>query len=176
MLTQPAGSVYQVAYLVPDLDEAATRWAGVTGAGPFLAFEHFQFLDPVWLGKKTELDVSVALGFSAGLCVEFIQLHDQRPSIYRDWLEEHGFGLHHVAMLADDFAGTVDRHEAAGTPLVFSAGFGDGTRLAYLDARRQIGSYLEIVELTEFVRNALTGMRQLHDNWDGEKPLRPFAP
>lgn len=175
MLTQQPGSVYQIAYIVPSLEAAARQWSELTGAGPFVVFEHFQFIEPVYRGVPTDLDVSIALGFTAGLCLELIEQHDERPSIYHDWRMEHGYGLHHVAMLVEDFPAALKTHEERGAPAVFRAAFGDGTRLAYLDSRRAMNCYLELVEFTDFVQNALTGMRHDHDSWDGSDLLRPFA-
>jgi hypothetical protein len=175
MLTQPPGTLYQVAYLVTDLEAAARQWAELTGAGPFMLFEHFAFNNPVWNGRATEVDISIALGFSAGLCVELIFQHDDRPSIYRDWQAVRGYGLHHVAILSEDFPAALDTWSCKGAPAVFTAGFGADTRLAYLDTRERLGCYLEVVEFTAFVREALGAMREAHDNWDGSEPLRRFG-
>lgn len=175
MLTQLPGSVYQIAYLVSDLESAAGQWARLTGAGPFMLFSHFEFIDPVYNGQPTSVDVSVALGFSAGLCIELIQQHDERPSIYHDWRLARGYGLHHMAMLSADYPGDIDHWAGVGAPAVFTAGFGDGTRLAYLDTRDALGCYLELVEFSDFVRGALTGLRDAHAGWDGQDVLRPFG-
>jgi hypothetical protein len=174
MLTQKPGSVYQIAYIVEDLEESANQWAKMTGAGPFFLFDHFQFINPLHNGRSVDLDVSIALGFSAGLCVELIKQHDERPSIYYDWWVEKGYGLHHVAMLAADYPAVISSRNASGIPTAFSAAFGEGTRLAYLDTRQSLGCYLEIIELTEFVKGALASIRVDHENWDGADVLRPF--
>lgn len=175
MLTQPPGSVYQVAYLVEDLQTAAEQWASLTGAGPFMAFPHFQFNEPMYKGEPAAVDISIALGFSAGLCVELILQHDERPSIYNDWRMQKGYGLHHMAVLSEDYPGDIERWAAKGAPAVFTAGFGENTRLAYLDTRNALGCYLEVVEFTDFVRGALTGLRDAHAGWDGEDVLRAFG-
>ena len=174
MRLQMPGSVYQVACVVPDIEAAARQWAQLAGAGPFMLFPHFEFIDPHSEGRPAGLDVSVALGFSDGLCMELIQQHDERPSIYHDWRIERGYGLHHVALLSDDFTADVERREADGARAVFTAGFGDGTRLAYLDTREALDCYLEIVEFSDFVRAALGVIRDAHDDWDGRDVVREF--
>ena len=175
MLTQAPGSIYQVAYLVPDLEQAAAQWASLTGAGPFTEFAHFEFIDPRHPGKPVEIDLSIALGFSAGLCVELMVQHDDRPSIYRDWQDQKGYGLHHIAILAEDYPAAIDEWAKKGAPAVFEAGFGADTHLAYLDTRDTLGCYLEIVEFTEFVQGALNGLRDANDGWDGQDVLRSFG-
>jgi len=78
---QPPGNIYQIAYVVSNLRDTVHEWAGITGAGPFFLFENFEFIEPEHNGHATELAVSIALGFSGGLCVEIIEQHDDRPSI-----------------------------------------------------------------------------------------------
>ena len=175
MLTQLPGSVYQIAYLVPDLEKAAQHWAKLTGAGPFTAFPHFEFVDPHYHGKPAPIDLSIALGFSDGLCIEIMQQHDERPSVFQDWRVEKGYGLHHIATLAEDFPAALDQWNADGAPTVFEAGFGADTRLAFLDTRETLGCYLEVVEYTEFVRGALNGLREANEGWDGQDVLRSFG-
>jgi len=172
---QLPGNVYQIAYVVSNLHDAAGQWANITGAGPFFLFENFEFIEPEHNGQATELAVSIALGFSGGLCVEIIEQHDERPSIYRDWVAAKGYGLHHVAILESKFSQAIAAYQEKGAPCVFRAGFGDGTRLAYLDTRDTLGCYLEIVEFSDFVRDALDAMREAHESWDGQDPLRPFG-
>ena len=171
-----ARSIYQIAYLVEDIEKAAHQWARATGAGPFVLFDPFGFIDPLYHGEPCDVNMGIALGFSGELCVELIVQHDDRPSIYSDWLREHGYGMHHVAMLADDFPATMRDHAEQGVQPIFSGGFGEDTRLAYLDTRKSLGCFLEIVEHTEFVRGALAAMRADHENWDGSDIVRPFAP
>jgi hypothetical protein len=80
-----------------------------------------------------------------------------------------------MAILSADYPGDIDHWAGVGAPAVFTAGFGDGTRLAYLDTRDALGCYLEVVEFSDFVRAALNAMRQAHDDWDGKDVLRPFS-
>ena len=169
-------SIYQIAYLVENIEDAAHQWARLTGAGPFVLFDPFEFIEPRYKGRACEMNLGIALGFSGGLCIELIAQHDDQPSIYSDWQREKGLGLHHVAMLADDFPATLREQAAKGVDPLFTGGFGENTHLAYLDTRNSLGCYLEIVEHTDFVRGALAAMRLEHESWDGKNTLRPFSP
>ena len=171
-----ARSIYQIAYLVENIETAAHHWARTTGAGPFVLFDPFAFINPVYKGEPCDVNMGIALGYSGDLCVELIVQHDDRPSIYSDWLRAHGYGVHHVAMLADDFPTTLRDYEEQDVRPIFNGAFGEDTHLAYLDTRASLGCFLEIVEHTEFVRGALAAMRADHENWDGSDVLRPFTP
>ena len=47
--------------------------------------------------------------------------------------------------------------------------------VTFLDTRDSLGCYLEVVEFSDFVRNALGALREAHESWDGNDPLRPFS-
>ncbi len=66
------GPIYQIAHVVFDLDAAVERWVRASGAGPFFVARHFEMTDPQLYGAPASCDVSIALGFSQGLCVELI--------------------------------------------------------------------------------------------------------
>ncbi len=117
----------------------------------------------------------IAQQFGHAVELPSCQQHDDRPSIYRDWVAAKGYGLHHVAILESNFQQAIAAYQKKGASCVFRAGFGDGTRLAYLDTRDTLGCYLEIVEFSDFVRDALGAMREAHESWDGQDPLRPFG-
>ncbi len=167
--------IYQLAYLVEDLEQSAQHWAEMTGAGPFILFDPFEFIDPIYKGSPCAINVGIALGFSGELCIELISQHDSRPSIYSDWRREKGYGLHHVAILAEDFARTMAGYAEQDLQPLFTGGFGADTHLAYLDTRASMGCFLEIVEHTDFVRTALEGMQASHRSWDGRDVLRSFT-
>ena len=170
-----AGSVYQLAFLVDDLEAAAHGWAERTGAGPFTAFDPFEFEEPLYRGAPCQPDIGIALGFSGSLCIELIVDRDDAPTIYWDWRRDQGLGMHHVARLSDDFPATLAEYAADGVNVCFSAKFGGTTRLAYLDTVATLGCYVEIVERTPFVREALAAMQAEHRGWDGRNVLRPFS-
>jgi len=72
------------------------------------------------------------------------------PSIYHEWLEERGEGVHHLALAVTSLAEATATMEAAGFE-VLQAGHGfapDGTGgFAYYDTAHLLGYTLEAVEL-----------------------------
>ncbi len=175
IMAAQAQGIYQLAYLVEDLEQSAQHWAEMTGAGPFVLFDPFEFIEPIYKDAPCTVNVGIALGFSGELCIELIHQHDALPSIYSDWIRERGLGLHHVAILSEDFPKSLADYADQGLRPLFTGGFGADTHLAYLDTRLSLGCFLEIVEHTDFVRAALADMKDSHRNWDGRDVLRPFA-
>lgn len=71
------------------------------------------------------------------------------PSVYHEWLEAHGPGLHHLAFWVDSLDAAVEEMRGAGFELLQSGrGFGaegDGG-FAYFDTERELGVVYEAVE------------------------------
>jgi hypothetical protein len=69
------------------------------------------------------------------------------PSIYHDWMKEHGEGLHHVAYVVESIDDGIDEMRCLGYPVIqYGAGYGldgDGA-FAYFDTTRDLGAILEL--------------------------------
>lgn len=175
MLIQKPGQVYQVAYTVRDLQAAMDHWLEQTPTGPFFLFEHFEFVDPVYRGKPANVDISIALGFTGGLCIELIQQHDRNPSVYQEEIDRRGYGQHHIAVLEPDVDGRIEQYEKNGSPCLFRGAFAMGAQVAYLDTRDSLGCMLELVESNDVTRAVVQDMQQAHAEWDGRDPVRAIG-
>ena len=72
------------------------------------------------------------------------------PSLYHEWLDEHGEGLHHIGMRVPDLqAGIRDMAERGWDVLQSGRGYGlDGDGgFAYLDTTAELGVILELIEV-----------------------------
>ena len=142
--------IFQIAFVVRDLEEALERYSAVLGAAPWRGWRTFGADDheeTEYRGRPTSFSVRLALNNSSPQ-VELIQPLTG-PSTHEDWLEQRGEGPHHVGIIVDSVRKTVAQMEAAGYPLVHSGrGFGpqrDGA-WAYFDTTQALGLMLEAVE------------------------------
>ena len=76
--------IFQHAYFVNDIVEAAHKWHELYGAGPFVHVPHHVTDKFQYRGTKQEADVSYGFGYLGDNQIQFIQQHDDTPSIYRD--------------------------------------------------------------------------------------------
>jgi len=97
-------ALFQEAYLVNSLEESAEKWARAFDAGPFFAVRHHRTDEFSYRGGQIEADVSYAFGYLGDMMIQFIEQHDDKPSIYRDMYARGQEGFHHVAYLVSDFA------------------------------------------------------------------------
>ena len=168
------GSIMQIAYVVDDLAAAAERWVGLTDAGPFFVLPHLQLTEPRYRGAPTDLDCSIALGYSGSMCVELIEQHDDAPSVFRELTDKHGPGFHHWAIMTEDFDSGLERYVDAGHQPAFSGAVAIGGRFAYVDTVASLGGMIELIELTPKVGELFNFLADAASAWDGKEPLRTF--
>ncbi|MEZ5171240.1 MAG: VOC family protein [Acidimicrobiia bacterium] len=169
------GRVRQNGYVVNDLDAALAHWIDVLGVGPWFTIRNL-VLDPSeYRGDAVSTEISLAVANSGELQLELIQVHDDSPSCFREFLDEGNEGLHHLAWWTDDFEGTLGQAEAAGWDVIQS---GDlmGTRFCYFDTQTHPGTVAELMELNDMSRWLATQAREAADGWDGTTdPVRALG-
>ena len=171
-MTQPVGQILQVAYVARDLDAALTRWIEHMKAGPFFVLEHLEAVETTYRGQPTDPDISIALGYSGGVCVELIYQHDDGPSVYRDVHGGAGQGFHHWGVASETFDEDVERYQAMGHELAFGGRVVVGGRFAYMDTVAELSGMIELIEWTPKVCELFANMEAAARDWDGGDPIR----
>ncbi len=135
--------IFQYAYLVNDLEEAAHKWNKLYGAGPFSLTAHHKTDKFQYRGTNSEADVSYGFGYLGDMMIQFIQQHDDTPSIYRDMYAAGEEGFHHVGCMVNDFAAA--RQDMLDKGFVNACElWADDVNAAYFDTRSVSGGFTEI--------------------------------
>jgi hypothetical protein len=164
------GPIRQIGYVVTDIDRAILRWLEL-GVGPWFVMRELT-LAARYRGEPCRVTLTLALANSGEMQVELIQQHDDRPSIYTEFLEAHGPGYHQLAYWSADFDATIASLLEAGWPVVWSGGEDVGARFAYVEQPEGPASIVEIMELTDATSGMATFVRDAATNWDGGEPIR----
>jgi hypothetical protein len=172
---QPQTGVFQMAYVVEDIEASMRRWIDQLKVGPWFLLDHFSGEDPTYRDGPSEADVALAMGYAGHMLVELIQPNDDKPSVYREWIESRGYGFHHFGVGTLDYDGDLARHRDEGHDLVFEAGVPTGGRVGYVDTTADLPGYLELIEMTDGTDAAFTRFYAASLAWDGNDPIRPFA-
>jgi catechol 2,3-dioxygenase-like lactoylglutathione lyase family enzyme len=95
--------INQVAIVVEDLEQVAEDYWNILGIGPWAIYEWESPLvyDRTYHGRTVWAKERIALAEVGDVQLELVQ-PVEGPSIYADWLNEHGEGLHHMNFLVDD--------------------------------------------------------------------------
>ena len=95
--------VYQLGYVVADIEKAIKHYESVFGIGPFSPPAEVDMTGAVLRGRTVETKISVSFAQLGDVQVEFIQpLSGENP--YFEYLARNGDGIHHLAFETDDMA------------------------------------------------------------------------
>ena len=156
--------LFQHAYYVRNLEESIEEWHRLFGAGPFAIAPHHRTDTFAYRGTSTEADVSYAFGYLGDLMIQFIQQHDEQPSIYRDMYGNGEQGFHRVAYLVSDFTAERQRLLDMGFEVACEL-FADGVNAAYFDTRAVTGGFTEIHGDPPHIKKVFARWRQAHADW-----------
>ena len=145
----PPGSlaITQIAIVVKDLRTTMELYHRTLGWGPWDVFEFFGLPvlhDTVIRGVPTSFRVHLASTQVGSINVELLQPVDG-PSIFQEWLDRHGEGIHHIAgRKADSDAGALHQEFAdLGVRDLLSGGIGQTSRFFFLDSEPTLKFILE---------------------------------
>jgi catechol 2,3-dioxygenase-like lactoylglutathione lyase family enzyme len=145
--------VAQVAIIVKDIDQAVEAYSRLFGIGPWHIYTYGKPLVETmsYHGEPAEYKMRIALSYLGDTRIELIQPLEGN-NVYDDFIEEHGYGVHHFGVLVEDMEAALALAAEAGLEMTMDgAGFGlegDG-HYAYLDTEDQIGVTLELIERPE---------------------------
>ncbi len=162
-------SIFQEAYFVNSVDEAAGRWAKDFGAGPFFAVRNHRTEEFTYRSTDIEADVTYAFGYLGDMMIQLIEQHDDKPSIYRDMYENGEEGFHHIAYLVSDFAAERQRWLDLGYELATEL-YADEVNAAYFDTRAMNGVFTEIHGDPVHILGTFENWRRIHEASCGEGP------
>ncbi|NQV20488.1 MAG: VOC family protein [Rhodospirillales bacterium] len=171
-MTQPVGALLQFAYVVPDIEKTLKYWTEVLGVGPFFMFERMELVGHKFRGTPTRPNLALALANSGEAQIEIIMQNNDEPSVYKEFADAGGFGLHHVGYTPRNFDAEIAKYEGLGCERALEGSLPGGTRVAYMDTREQLGHLTEFWEETEELMTLFHRVEGASKNWDGSDPVR----
>ncbi len=144
-----SGGVAQIAWVVDDVEAAVRRYHERFGVGPW----HFYTYGPPlvkrasYRGRPSRARMRVALSYFGPMRVELIE-PVEGPSIYHEFVERCGYGVHHLGVVVEDMDEALRAAAEAGyTMIQDGSGFGlDGDgHYAYLDTEADLGVIYELI-------------------------------
>lgn len=166
-------TVFQNAWVVPDLEAAIGRWVDQLGVGPFYVMVQDRLTEVTYRGAPAELSMRVALAQAGPVQVELIEQTSDGPSAYRDSVPAGEMGFHHLCVWTHDIDADADYFDSLGYP---AATLGrSGARFGYFDTRPLLGCMLEVVEYQPRIEAMFGAIADAAVDWDGADPIRTTA-
>jgi catechol 2,3-dioxygenase-like lactoylglutathione lyase family enzyme len=147
MTTIGTDVIVQIGIVVADLEAASRHYAGVFGLPlpPIAETRSRDVTGITYRGRPTDGRARLAFFRMGQVAVELIEPLDG-PSTWRDHLETHGPGVHHIAFQVPSMDQALAHLSAHRIEVVQQASFRSG-RYAYLDSRETLSVMLELLEI-----------------------------
>lgn len=155
------GSLRRISQTVADLDVGIRDWVRAAGAGPFLKIPSDQLFEKCEY-HNTELHarISMAIGQCGDTLIELVQLHDDRPSPWR----EAGIGTITPVISVTDLDATLAAEVGAGAAIFCTGTFRFGGRFCFLHSRD--GGRFMLVERHFVLTQIEEKIAAAHRHWD----------
>jgi glyoxalase/bleomycin resistance protein/dioxygenase superfamily protein len=139
--------ISQIAVVVKDLEKTMEQYTKLLGWGPWNVYRHVppRLHDTVIRGQEVEYTMLGAETHVGDMGFEILQPLEG-PSIYKEWLDEHGEGLHHVAVMLHDFEESTllkQKFDAIGSSVLMGGRIGPTIEFFYLDTEPALKIILE---------------------------------
>ncbi len=139
-------TMVQVGVIVRDIDKAAADYAeffGIDKPQARLTDSHDKTLAE-YRGSPTRARAKLAFMDFGSLQVELIEPNEQ-PSTWREFLDRHGEGIHHLAFVVDGMKEKVATLAGKGFALQQKGEY-TGGRYAYVDTTDTLKTIIELLE------------------------------
>ena len=167
-------NAFQSAWVVDDVEEAASRWTQSTGIGPFFIQEYTEGVlqETIYRGKSSPITMKTALAQAGDMQIELIEPIGSFKSAYRDTVPVGKTAFHHIAIWSKDLEVDVARYLDAGFDIAARGKAGGLVGFVYIDTSAVLGHMIELVEDKAAVRAAFKMITDASKNWDGMDPIR----
>jgi Glyoxalase/Bleomycin resistance protein/Dioxygenase superfamily len=165
----------QICWLVPDLEAAIDGWVRTGGVGPFFWFDDVGATEGRHRGKPAEFPTSTAaIAYAGDMQIELVCQENNEAGIFRDLFPRGRYGLHHLAVMCEDYETERDAYVAAGAEVAYEARIGGRTRTCWVDTSPTLGFMVELLEQSRARTMGFAAMRTAAEQWDGKNPITRF--
>jgi Glyoxalase/Bleomycin resistance protein/Dioxygenase superfamily len=170
------GPAKQIAYMVDDIDAAIKRWHQEYGVGPFLVTRNaVPLTNAYYRGEKAGTTrLNIAFAYVGDMQLELIELIDDTPGLYREALDRKHYGVHHYAVLVDDFPVAYNWALDHGFDAVIDAGVDGLARMSYVENPHS-GLILEVIEWNPLTKPYFEGLEQMVRSADKGQLVHEFT-
>jgi hypothetical protein len=142
------GEISQIGIIVRDLQQATDNYWSTLGIGPWMTMklEPPLLADVILRGKPVEASMVAAIAQSGSVELELIQPLGG-PSLWKEFLEQRGEGIHHVQSPVQYPDTTLAAYKEMGVDVLMSGRIGDNL-FYYMDTEPLLGTVYEFVGKT----------------------------
>ncbi|WP_138493793.1 VOC family protein [Paenibacillus pinistramenti] len=138
--------VTQIGFIVKDIEQVSAAYAEFLGVEKPKWFwtDPAEIAQTEYKGDSCPARAKLAFFDCGQLQIELIE-PDEHPSVWRDFLNEHGEGPHHIAFVIKGMKEKVLQLDGKGFPLLQKGEY-TGGRYAYMDTSKELKVLVELLE------------------------------
>ncbi|WP_438347490.1 VOC family protein [Paenibacillus sp. FA6] len=138
--------VTQIGIIVKDIEKVSQAYADFFGieTPKWFLTDSLEVTQAEYKGQPAEARSKLAFIDCGQLQIELIE-PDENPSTWREFLDEHGEGVHHIAFMINGMKEKVMLLEKNGMPLIQKGEY-TGGRYAYVDTTDHLKVLIELLE------------------------------
>lgn len=140
--------ITQVGIIVKDIEATSKRISEVLGLPEpeIIQTPGYDVAETTYKGEPSEATAKLAFFDLGQVQIELIE-PDEKPSVWRDYLDEKGEGAQHLAVNIKDTKAVTEYLASLGIPVVQQGLFADGSGMyTYVDSVELLGTTLELLE------------------------------
>jgi 4-hydroxyphenylpyruvate dioxygenase and related hemolysins len=140
-------TVVQIGMIVRNIEDSAKKYADFLGMDipEIIITDNYDKAQTQYRSNPTQARAKLAFFRTPGAVeIELIE-PDQNPSTWREFLDSHGEGVHHIAFFIKDMQGKVHKLKEIGMDLVQKGEY-TGGRYSYIDSNKDLKVMLELLE------------------------------
>jgi catechol 2,3-dioxygenase-like lactoylglutathione lyase family enzyme len=137
-----------VGLLVNDIEATARKYCDVfeMEMPPILETPGYAISKTTYHGKPCDATAKLAFFTMGQMQIELIE-PDAQSSVWRDYLNEHGEGVHHIAFRIEDTDSTVQHLKGHGMEVLQQGLYADASGMyTYVDSEGILGVMLELLQ------------------------------
>ncbi len=141
-------AVIQVGVMVNDIERTLARYCEVLGLAtpPVQVTPGYDVVETTYFGRRCDGTAKLAFMNFGQITIELIE-PDATPSVWRDWLNAHGEGAHHIAFPVTDTRRVTDYLATHGIPVSQWGYYGDRSGMyTYVESENALGTTVELLE------------------------------
>ena len=149
-----SGPIIQTAWVVPDIAATEEHLTALTGIAKWTRLPDIRFGPDscTYRGAPADFVAHISMAYVGEMQLELIQ-PVTGTSIYSEFLEATGGGLHHLCWEVEDLDAALATAAAAGMAAVQTGDMAGGAiRFAYLDGAAHGVPYVELAQLNDAMR------------------------
>ncbi|MEV5646907.1 VOC family protein [Nocardia sp. NPDC052254] len=160
-MTLEYGPITQIAWVSTDIAATERMLSRQFGVGEWTRLPDTSFGPQMcrYRGEPADFTAHISLSYSADMQLELIE-PVRGTSIYTEFLDRCGPGLHHVCFEPSDFDTAIAQATARGLPVIQDGAVGQMMRFAYIDGAEAGVPYVELAEIGPAMREFY---RSVHD-------------